>query len=96
MGAIQTMDTIVNEVRRPVIFVKKLTQEELNELGNRSSSLTVRDVSEYSKSVQIYTTKDGALNLANTVAVDSDEEILCFNYDGFMTQWEQYRLSQLL
>lgn len=90
------MGDAVNTPKRPVIFVRNLFQEELNDLGNRSSSLTVRDLSEYSKNIQIFTSKDGALNLANTVAVNSDKEILCFNYDDFLARWEQYKLWILL
>ena len=90
------MDNVVNNQRRPVIFVKKLTQVEFNNLAKLSGSFAARHLSELTSTVQLYTDRYGYLDIADTVSVDSNEEILCFNYDGFMTQWEQYRLSQLL
>lgn len=90
------MATTVNEVRRPVIFVKKLTQEEFNNLAKLSDSFAARNVSELTKTVQLYTDIYGSLDIADTLSVNSDEEILCFTYDDFLTHWSEYKLWLLL
>lgn len=90
------MDTIVNTVKRPVIFVNKLTQVEFNNLAKLSNSFTTRNVSELTKTVQLYTDIYGSLDIAYTLSVNSNEEILCFNYADFLTHWNEYKLWLLL
>lgn len=90
------MATVINEVRRPVIFVKKLTQVEFNNLAKLSDSFTARHISQLTSSVQLYTDIYGSLYIADTLSVNSDEEILCFTYDDFLSHWEQYKLWLML
>ena len=83
-------------MKRPVIFVKKLTQEEFNNLAKLSDSFAARHVSQLTSSVQLYTDLYGSLEIADTLSVNSDEEILCFTYDDFLTHWSEYKLWLLL
>ncbi len=90
------MGDVVNTPKRQVIFVKKLTQVEFNNLAKLSGSFAARHLSELTSTVQLYTDRYGYLDIADTVSVDSDEEILCFAYDDFLANWEQYKLWLLL
>ena len=90
------MDIVVNEIRRPVIFVKKLTKTEFNNLTKLSGTSSPKYLTRYSTSFQVYTTVNGCIEIADTLSVNSDKEILCFTYDDFLTRWSEYKLWMIL
>ena len=82
-------------IKRPVIFARNLTHEEVIKLVKYLEKLYSNSTVNYPPNFQIYANKEGELRTAISSNVYS-EEIECNSYDEFMTHWEQYRLSQLL
>lgn len=90
------METTMNTIKRPVIFVKNLSHEEAVTLFDVLINSDLIDLSEIIDTTQIFTLHDAKLDIVHSTNVFEDEEILCTTYDDFITRWEQYRLSQLL
>lgn len=95
MGAIQTMGNVV-KLKRPVIFVCHLNKKQLLSLIKHSDDFINLYAGEYPTDMQVFVQTDGTVNLLFSYTVDREEEIVCTSYDEFITQWDQYRLSQLL
>ena len=80
-------------MKRPLIFLKALSQPQLEHLGSLSG---YNDLKEFSQYTQLYTRTNGSLEVAYSSTVHKVEEIKCNNYQEFLTKWEQYKLWLLL
>ena len=72
-------------MKRPIIFLKGLPSHELISLSKILP-----------QNIQVYTHRDGSLDVADDTTVDGNEEIVCTTYDEFLTCWSEYKLWLLL
>ena len=83
-------------MKRPMIFIKGLTQKELNQLMELSDFDNLNDLPEITQYTQVYTYTDGTLQIADTPSISRHHECECKSYDEFITKWEQYKLWVML
>ena len=89
------METTMNTIKRPLIFLRDLPEHELNSLNTLIEFYTI--YGEFlPQDLQIFTHKSGYLDTADDITVDRLEEIVCTSYDEFLTYWNQYKLWALL
>ncbi len=90
------MATTANTMKRPVIFIKNLSQEDIADLCRYSENFKSWYEDDYHNSAQIYIYKSGRLGVANSISVYETVEVICTTYQEFITKWEQYRLWVML
>ena len=83
-------------MKRPMIFIKGLSQSQLQHLETLSDYKHGRLFSQITSNTQVYTFSDGTLEIADNPVIDRYEEVVCTSYEDFLTKWEQYKLWILL
>ena len=90
------MDTTTDAMKRPVIFIKNLSQEDIADLCRYSEKFKSWYEDDYHNSAQIYIYKSGRLGVANSISVYETFEVICTTYQEFITKWGEYRLWLML
>ena len=90
------MDDATNTMKRPVIFLKNLSQEDIADLCRHSENFKSRYKDDYHNSTQIYIYKSGRLGVAKFISVYETFEVVCTTYQEFITKWGEYRLWLML
>ena len=83
-------------MKRPMIFISGLSQQEIEHFKSLSDYKYVNHFSRVSINTQVYTYRDGTLEVVNNSSVDIDEEYLCTTYEEFLSKWEQFKLWVML
>ena len=83
-------------MKRPMIFISGLNQQQIEHLKSLSDYKYIENFSKISKDTQVYTYSDGTLEIADNSVVVPKEEIVCTTYDEFLTRWSEYKLWLLL
>ena len=83
-------------MKRPMIFINGLNHSQIDYLKTLSEYQHIENFSKISKDTQVYTHRDGTLEVVNNPSVDPKEEIVCTTYEEFLTKWDQYKLWLLL
>lgn len=83
-------------MKRPMIFISGLNQQQIEHLKSLSDYKYVNLFSRVSINTQVYTYSDGTLEIADNSVVDRYQEVVCTTYEEFLTMWEQYKLWLLL
>lgn len=83
-------------MKRPMIFIKGLSQQQIEHLKSLSDYEYVNLFSRVSINTQVYTYSDGTLEIADNPVSDKFQEVICTSYEEFLTKWEQYKLWLLL
>ena len=90
------MVTTTNTMKRPVISLKNLSQEDIADLYRHSENFKSQYKDDYHNSTKIYIYKSGRLGVAYFISGYETDEVVCTNYQEFLTKWEQYRLLMIL
>ena len=79
-----------------MLFISSLSQSQIGYLKSLSEYEYVNLFSRVSINTQVYTYSDGTLEIADNPYVCPEEEIVCANYNEFLTCWSEYNLWLLL
>ena len=90
------MATTTDTMKRPVISLKNLSQEDIADLCRHSENFKSRYKDDYHNSTQIYIHKSGRLGVAYFISGYETVEVVCTTYQEFITKWEEYRLWLML
>lgn len=83
-------------MKRPMIFIKGLSGSQIEHLKSLSDYNHSRLFSQITVNTQVYTYRDGTLEVVDNSSVDKDEEYLCTTYEEFLSKWEQFNLWIML
>ena len=91
------MVNVADGIKKPVIFVNTLSENELKKLAKKAGKheQVFSFISSHTPSSQIFTYANGDLGIADSPVVNKFE-ILCTNYDEFISRWGQYKLWLIL
>ena len=83
-------------MKRPMLFISSLSQSQIDHLKSLLDYEHSKVFSKITQYTQVFTYSDGTLGITGTPNVYPEEEIVCANYNEFLTCWSEYNLWLLL